>query len=149
MPPPTMTTRAEAGRSGMSVGPGGARRRPCIPDAAEVADRGAAGFAQHDEVVGTDDHAVAAIKQLAGRPAGVGDRAHRLAAGEDDLLGALDQGADVGMVELVQATNGAREVVRADEGDVDAVGAADLGRALDRPADSICSTSRRLALALW
>src|SRR4051794_11618462 len=118
MPPPTMTTRAEAGRSGMSVGPGGA---PGVFYAAIVPHRGAVGVAEHDEVVGADDHAVPALEQLAGRGTGVGDRAHRLAAGEDDRLGTLDQGADVGMVELVQAADGAREVVRADEGDVDAV----------------------------
>ena len=136
-------------RKGLSTrAPGAFALAPTSPENPTILRQGGAGgLAQQDHVVRADHHPVAAIEQLLPGGAGVRHRAHRLAGSQDDVLGALHEAAHVRMVQLLEPTDRAREVVHADEHHVDALDGADLGRVLDRGRQLICSTISRFGFA--
>src|ERR1700741_1644604 len=81
--------------------------------------------AQAPDVAAGVDHVVAALEHLAPRRAGMRHGPHRLATALDSLLRAGDQPGYLRMLQVAELADGAGEVVRADEQDVDTFDAGD------------------------
>src|SRR2546423_89845 len=109
--------------------PGGSALRV---NTAELLDVGERGVAQPADVAAGIDHLVATLEHLAPGRAGMRHGAHRLAAAPNRVLGAADQLCHLGMLEVAEVPNGAREIVRTDEQHVDALDGRDALDVLDR-----------------
>src|SRR5207253_722901 len=88
--------------------------------------------AQAPDVAAGIDHVIAALEHLAPGDAGMRHRAHRLAALLDAFFGARNEPRHLGMLEIAELADGAREIVRADEEHVDAVDRGDRRDVLHR-----------------
>src|SRR5438045_6032148 len=88
---------------------------------AELLDVGERTVAQPPDVAAGIDHVIAALEHLAPGGAGMRHGAHRLAAFPDAFLGARDQARHLGMLQISQLADRARQIVRADEEHVDAI----------------------------